>query len=1028
MKKRKVQIRSCIILLVSLLLICFTNVYGYSATSNKLNTNYTLSGNGAENIYAVAKAQLGKKYPEFAGFTYRAWCADFVSACAVAANVGNVIPGAASVANLRRNIVKAGGTEHSKAEVQNGSYTPVRGDIIIFKSNGDSHVGIVDKAENRRIYYIDGNNTVYGNGNNASVHYSNRSYSYAGFTCVIRPKFTNLDPSYRDFSISKNEYKLKDKIEFFITPINTTGFGISIDKEGVGRVVAAGCNRANGHDIWANELGVGNYSAHITVYNGNKWVDTQTVWFSIVDPQPSYSNFSVSQRVYNLHDKIQFKIDPINATGCGISIDKEGVGRVVAEGCNETNGHSLWGINLGVGNYSAHITVYNDEKWIDTNTVYFSVVPPSYSNLEINKQKVGNAEDVKFKINTNHAEFMVLKIENEKGEEVYVERCSDSLDSWSVKADKLAVGQYKAYFLVFSTNDYYIETEKIPFTVYRSPEKSKLTCLPGNSYTKTIFQWEETAYTDYYDLRIDAADYEKGGNIKNVWKIKGNRCSVLLPAGEYAAHVDSVNENGAVGGDLIYFTVKEGDANHVHSYTSKVTKAATCTAAGVRTYTCKDCDSTYTKTIPATGHTKEVRNIKTATCAHAGYTGDTYCKKCNKKLATGKTVARKAHTWNKGAITTAATCTKKGVKTYTCTVCKGTKKEDIPATGHRNKVLKNARQATCAKAGYTGDTYCKDCNAKLSSGKTIAKKAHTWDAGKVTKKATCTVKGTKTYTCKICKATKTSSIAATGHRHTELRNVKKATCGQEGYTGDTYCKDCKAKVSSGKVIAKTPHKNKIVKFAKESTCKSEGYTGDIFCYDCGSLIEEGAVIDKLEHIWDSGKITVQPTAAKTGVRTYTCENCGATKKTTIPVLNLVGKTVRDKTTNGVYKVLSKTSVEYTKPIAKRAAVNIPAKVKLSGKTFNVTKISANAFRNNTVMKSLTIGSNVTTIGANAFYGCKNLNTVVIKTAKLTSKTVGANAFAKTGAKPVVTVPAKQFNTYKTLLRSKGISTKAVYKK
>ena len=470
-------------------------------------------------------------------------------------------------------------------------------------------------------------------------------------------------------------------------------------------------------------------------------------------------------------------------------------------------------------------------------------------------------------------------------------------------------------------------------------------------------------------------------------------------------------------------------AKKAHTWDAgKITKKATCTVNGTKTYTCTSCKTTKTSNIAATGHTKELRNVKTATCAHAGYTGDTYCKKCNKKLATGKTIAQKAHTWNKGVVTTAATCTKQGVRTYTCTVCKGTRKAAIAATGHRNKVLKNARQATCAKAGYTGDTYCKDCNAKLSSGKTIAKKAHTWDAGKVTKKATCTVKGTKTYTCKICKATKTSSIAATGHRHTELRNVKKATCGQEGYTGDTYCKDCKAKVSSGKVIAKTPHQNKIVKFAKESTCKSEGYTGDIFCYDCGSLIEEGAVIDKLEHIWDSGKITVQPTAAKTGVRTYTCENCGVTKKTTIPVLNLVGKTVQDKTTNGVYKVLSKTSVEYTKPIAKRAAVNIPAAVKLSGKTFNVIKISANAFRNNTVMKSLTIGSNVTTIGANAFYGCKNLNTVVIKTAKLTSKTVGTNAFAKTGAKPVVTVPAKQFNTYKTLLRSKGISTKAVYKK
>ena len=568
-------------------------------------------------------------------------------------------------------------------------------------------------------------------------------------------------------------------------------------------------------------------------------------------------------------------------------------------------------------------------------------------------------------------------------------------------------------------------TKAQTFSIYKFDAKyptSTTTIVPDQStYTKnegTSFQIKQSFSSTYGGGYGDLTWKSSNSSIASV-----NSNGVVTAKKKGTAYITMTS----VYNPLITTTVKVV-VNHVHSYTSKVTKAATCTAAGVRTYTCKSGDRTYTKAIPATGHTKELRNVKTATCAHAGYTGDTYCKKCNKKLATGKTVARKAHTWNKGAITTAATCTKKGVKTYTCTVCKGTRKAAIAATGHRNKVLKNARRATCAKAGYTGDTYCKDCNAKLSSGKTIAKKAHTWDAGKVTKKATCTVKGTKTYTCKICKATKTSSIAATGHRHTELRNVKKATCGQEGYTGDTYCKDCKAKVSSGKVIAKTPHKNKIVKFAKESTCKSEGYTGDIFCYDCGSLIEEGTVIDKLEHIWDSGKITVQPTAAKTGVRTYTCENCGATKKTTIPVLNLVGKTVRDKTTNGVYKVLSKTSVEYTKPIAKRAAVNIPAKVKLSGKTFNVTKISANAFRNNTVMKSLTIGSNVTTIGANAFYGCKNLNTVVIKTAKLTSKTVGANAFAKTGAKPVVTVPAKQFNTYKTLLRSKGISTKAVYKK
>ena len=45
----------------------------------------------------------------------------------------------------------------------------------------------------------------------------------------------------------------------------------------------------------------------------------------------------------------------------------------------------------------------------------------------------------------------------------------------------------------------------------------------------------------------------------------------------------------------------EKPAAHTHSYTSKVTKAATCTAAGTKTYTCS-CGDSYTETIKATGH------------------------------------------------------------------------------------------------------------------------------------------------------------------------------------------------------------------------------------------------------------------------------------------------------------------------------------------------------------------------------------------------------------------------------------------
>lgn len=83
-------------------------------------------------------------------------------------------------------------------------------------------------------------------------------------------------------------------------------------------------------------------------------------------------------------------------------------------------------------------------------------------------------------------------------------------------------------------------------------------------------------------------------------------------------------------------------AQHTHTWDAGVvTKEATCTEAGVKTYTCTTCSATKTEEIPATGHT-----------------------------------------WNDGEVTTAATCTEAGVKTYTCTVCNATKPEAIEALGH----------------------------------------------------------------------------------------------------------------------------------------------------------------------------------------------------------------------------------------------------------------------------------------------------------------------------------------------------------
>ena len=559
-----------------------------------------------------------------------------------------------------------------------------------------------------------------------------------------------------------------------------------------------------------------------------------------------------------------------------------------------------------------------------------------------------------------------------------------------------------------------------------------------------------------------------------------------------------------------------------HTWNSGViTTSPTCVERGVKIYTCNICQTTRTEELPATGNHQntELRNAKEATCTAEGYTGDIYCQDCGTKLQTGNAIAKKAHTWDAGIVTKTATCTESGVKTYTCTLCKATKTEEVPATGnHEHTELRDAREATCAEDGYTGDLYCKDCGTKLQTGKTIAKKAHTWDAGVITTPATCTEKGVKTYTCTSCGGTKTNELPSTGHKQKEVRNKKAATCMQSGYTGDTYCKDCGKKLSSGKTIARLAHKwdagvitqeatcteagiktytctvcestrieelpanghgETVTKFAKEATCKTEGYTGDLYCMDCGELLEEGSVIEKLPHQWDAGKITKKATATTTGIRTYTCTKCGATKKETIPKIvpkkATPGKTVKDTATNGIYKVLADgLTVTFVRPAAKRATVRIPETVKVSGVTCKVTEISANAFKNDAVLKTVVIGKNVKTIGVNAFYGCKNLTkvsggaalvticdrafsncaalqgivlpstvkgigkqafynckklrSITINTLSLTSKNVGAQAFTGTYAKAVVKVPAKKFAAYKSLLRARGMNAGAVYTK
>jgi hypothetical protein len=53
-----------------------------------------------------------------------------------------------------------------------------------------------------------------------------------------------------------------------------------------------------------------------------------------------------------------------------------------------------------------------------------------------------------------------------------------------------------------------------------------------------------------------------------------------------------------------------------------------------------------------------------------------------------------------------------------CSVCEAEYGEIAPAK-HGETEVRNAKEAICITAGYTGDTYCKDCGSKLSEGSEI---------------------------------------------------------------------------------------------------------------------------------------------------------------------------------------------------------------------------------------------------------------------------------------------------------------------
>lgn len=340
---------------------------------------------------------------------------------------------------------------------------------------------------------------------------------------------------------------------------------------------------------------------------------------------------------------------------------------------------------------------------------------------------------------------------------------------------------------------------------------------------------------------------------------------------------------------------------------------ATCVKKAI----CSVCGVEY-GTVNAENHKNtELRNVKSATEYETGYTGDLYCKDCEKIIEYGVVIPKLDHTH---AMThcnaVEATCQAEGnVEYWHCTKCNknyadesGTTELLTVATSVNpdnhiggTKIV-GQKEATCYEEGYTGDTYCGDCNVKIKEGSVIAKTAHnpasvwstddhyhwktcqTVGCGNIIDKAehsggtaTCSHKAV----CEVC-GIEYGAIDANNHVNTEIRNAVEATCTQDGYSGDIYCKDCGEKVTDGTII-KAGHD-----YGDEYKSDAESHWKECVC---------GSIANKSAHAFGEWSVIKAATETEKGSKEKVCSVCEYKVKEDIPVISVEDNTANNEAEN-----------------------------------------------------------------------------------------------------------------------------------
>ena len=310
-----------------------------------------------------------------------------------------------------------------------------------------------------------------------------------------------------------------------------------------------------------------------------------------------------------------------------------------------------------------------------------------------------------------------------------------------------------------------------------SSDNATIGAAVGKLHTGGIVSLEQTTYRDFqvYALEGICAQSvgQKSENAKDATAFKTAaelKSDAMLTTLGDAFKKDAGNVNN--GYPVLVWQVSEACTDHTPGAAVRENEVpATCTKDGshdevIYCTVCKAEISRKTITDKATGHKAQAavkENVKDATCTVAGSHDEVvYCSVCQTEISR-TTVTDKAlghdwdsttgkckrcetacdHKWTNGKCDTCG---------YTCQHVGGdaVKEKEVPAT--------------CTKDGSHDEVvYCTICKSEVSRTNVVDKATgHKWDDGVVTTQPTTGKEGVKTFTCTVCKETKTETIDKLG--------------------------------------------------------------------------------------------------------------------------------------------------------------------------------------------------------------------------------------------------------------------------